>query len=268
MTASGPNVESLAMDARAQVASLCSTFLEGLLELLGAKLYGVYLYGAVAFPETTYTGDIDFHVILNDSLSDDEIMAVNDLHAALARDFPPLGAELDGYYILLEDTRSLDPPTHQLRKDLVDESWALHCAHIRAARCIALYGPDPRFIYPEPSWSEIEKALRGEMAYVEEHLDSYPDYCVLNLCRLMYSYETRDVVVSKTIAAAWAIDRFSEWRSLIELAQASYAGEATPEDRCFMIREVGKFLHFAKERIRTSGGSSTMRAKSAKNGAR
>ena len=243
------------MNARAQVASLCSTFLEGLLGLLGDKLHGVYLYGAMAFPETTYTGDIDFHVILNDALSDDEISAVNDLHAALARDFPPLGAELDGYYILLEDTRSLDPPTHQLRKDLVDDSWALHCAHIRAARCIALYGPDPRFIYPEPSWSEIEKALRGEMAYVEEHLDPYPDYCVLNLCRLMYSYETRDVVVSKTTAAAWAIERFSEWRSLIELAQASYAGQATPEDREGMKGQVGSLLQFARARIEESSGT-------------
>ena len=244
------------MDAREQVASLCSTFLEGLLELLGAKLHGVYLYGAVAFPETTYTGDIDFHVILDDSLTDDEITAANELHAALSRDFPPLGAELDGYYILLKDTRSLDPPTHQLRTDRVDGSWALHCAHIRAGRCIALYGPDPRFIYPEPGWSEIEKALRSEMAYVEEHLARYPDYCILNLCRLVYSYETRDVVVSKTIAATWAVDAFSQWRHLIELAQASYAGEATPEDRRFMIDEVGKLLCFARKRIRASRGSS------------
>ena len=249
------------MNARAQVANLCSTFLEGLLELLGAKLHGVYLYGAVAFPETTYTGDIDFHVILDGSLTDDEVRAVNNLHAALARDFPPLGAELDGYYILLKETRSLDPPTHQLRKDLVDDSWALHCAHIRAARCIALYGPDPRFIYPEPGWPEIEKALRGEMAYVEEHLEPYPDYCILNLCRLMYSHETRDVVVSKTAAAAWALDQFSEWRPLIEMAQASYAGEATLEDRRFMVDEVDKLLSFAKERIHTSRGSGNVCAR-------
>ena len=237
------------MDARAQVASLCSTFLEGLLELLGEKLHGVYLYGAVAFPETTYTGDIDFHVILNDSLTDDEVAAVNDLHAALARDFPPLGAELDGYYILLEDTRSLDPPTHQLRKDLVDGSWALHCAHIRAGRCIALHGPDPRLVYPEPTWTEIEEALRGEMGYVEAHLTEYADYCILNLCRLMYSHETRDVVVSKTAAAAWALDQFSEWRTLIEAAQASYAGRATPEDCEAMKARIGALLDFARTRI-------------------
>jgi hypothetical protein len=256
------------MDARAQVASLCSTFLEGLLELLGKKLHGVYLYGAVAFPETTYTRDIDFHVILNDSLTDDEIAAVNNLHSSLARDFPPLGEELDGYYILLKDARSPDPPTHQLRKDLVDESWALHCAHIRAARCIALYGPDPRFIYPEPSWPKIEEALRAEMTYVEEHLETYPDYCILNLCRLIYSYETLDVVVSKTIAAAWAVDAFPQWTHLIELAQASYAGEATPEDHCFMIDEVGKLLGFAQGRIRTSRPLDNVLAKPARSGAR
>jgi predicted nucleotidyltransferase len=256
------------MDARERVAELCSTFLERLLEILGDKLHGVYLYGAVAFPETTYTGDIDFHVILDGALTGDEVSAMTGLHEALARDFPPLGAELDGHYILLEDTRSLDPPTHQLREGVVDDSWALHCAHIRAGRCIALYGPDPRFIYPEPGWPEIEEALRGEMEYVEEHLDQYPDYCILNLCRLMYSYETRDVVVSKTAAAAWVLDAFPHWRRLIELAQASYAGASTPEDRRLMIDEVGELLGFAQERILTSRGAGGANAKQAGSGAR
>lgn len=31
---------------------------------LANKLYGLYVYGAVAFPEDVLTGDIDFHVIL------------------------------------------------------------------------------------------------------------------------------------------------------------------------------------------------------------
>ncbi|MFC2099382.1 aminoglycoside adenylyltransferase domain-containing protein, partial [Candidatus Bipolaricaulota bacterium] len=61
------------------------------------------------------------------------------------------------------------------------------------------------------------EALVGERQYVAKHLSQYPDYCVLNLCRLIYSHRTGDVVVSKFGAAAWAIDAFPEWRGLIDL---------------------------------------------------
>jgi hypothetical protein len=114
------------------IAGLCQALVHGLRQVLGDKLYGVYVYGAAAFSEAAPTGDIDFHVILAAPLTDVEQVAVRDLHAALARDYPPLGAELDGYYLLLTQARQSSPPTHQLRPEMVDASWALHRAHIRA----------------------------------------------------------------------------------------------------------------------------------------
>ncbi len=231
------------------IQDLCRALLAGLKAALGDKLYGVYVYGAAAFPESTCTGDIDFHVVLTETLTDEEHSAIDELHSALARDYPPLGAGLDGYYILLEEARHTSPPVHQLRPDISDVSWALHREHIRAGRCIILHGPEPRQIYPPVTWAELESALRGELKYVEAHLDDYPDYCILNLCRLMYSFETRDVVVSKTTAAGWAQRAFPRWRQHIEIAQRSYARQATPQDRQFIVAEVRGFFHFACERI-------------------
>ena len=135
-----------------EIQDLCQAFLRGLNAALGSKLYGLYLYGALAFPEPGPTGDIDFHVILKERLNDREKSQLNDLHAALARDFPPLGAELDGYYILLEEARQKSPPRHQLLPDVTDNAWALHRQHVRAGRCIVLHGPDPRQVYPAASW--------------------------------------------------------------------------------------------------------------------
>lgn len=232
------------------IQDLCRAFLHGLNAVLGDKLYGVYLYGAVAFPDSSPTGDIDFHVILKDSLSDKERSKINRLHTRLARDFPPFGGELDGYYIRLEEARQVSPPRNQLLTHVVDNSWALHREHIRAGRCIVLQGPDPTQVYPAASWPEIERALQGELKYVEEHLDVYPDYCILNLCRLMYSFETRDVVISKAAAAAWAWDIFLQWRCHIETAKKSYARQATTEDVEFVRSEVNNLFRFACERIR------------------
>ena len=170
------------------IQDLCQAFLNGLKAALGDNLYGVYLHGAVAFPETTNTGDIDFHVILAERLSEGEHSEIKQLHAKLADDFPPLGIGMDGYYLLLEDARGTAQPGSQSSPFSVDDAWALHRAHIRAGRCIVLHGPDPKQIYPSATWVELEADLEEQLQYVEAHLEVYPAYCILNLCRLMTSF--------------------------------------------------------------------------------
>jgi hypothetical protein len=130
-----------------------------------------------------------------------------------------------------------------------DDSWALHREHIRAGRCIVLCGPDPATVYQPATWPEIDKALRGELAYVEQHLHKHPDYCILNLCRLVYSYETRQVVVSKATASDWACLVLPEWRPLIEAAKKSYAHGANPQERQFMLADAPNLFAFARQRI-------------------
>jgi hypothetical protein len=224
-------------------------FAKGLKRILGRNLYGAYIYGAAAFPDAFPTGDIDYHVILKSGLTDSERSELEMFHESLAEQYPPLGGEMDGYYILLADARREAPPRSQMWRRATDDSWALHREHIRAGRHIILHGPEPTEIYPPASWPEIESALYGELNFVEKHLHEHPDYCILNLCRLMYSFETKDVVVSKAQASDWACDALPEWKHLIELAGKSYASQATAEDRQCMLAEVGALLEFAHTRI-------------------
>ncbi|MCD5417522.1 DUF4111 domain-containing protein [Candidatus Bipolaricaulota bacterium] len=232
-----------------QVSIIGQAFVNGLKDILGKKLYGVYIYGASAFPDTLPIRDIDFHVILNSELTDEERLRLEKLHKSLAQKYPPLGGEFDGYYILLKDALRKTPPKSQMWKRATDNSWALHREHILAGRHIILYGPEPKEIYPPATWPEVETSLYGELDYIEKHLRDYPDYCILNLCRLIYSFETRDVAVSKAQASDWASNALPQWRRHIELARKSYARQATPEGRWFMLAEVGKFLGFVKGRI-------------------
>jgi hypothetical protein len=188
-------------------------------------------------------------VILNDPLDEGEKLALKELHTALASDYPPLGAELDGYYILLYEARRSSPARHQWLDGVVDNSWALHRAHILAGRCIILSGPDPKQIYPKPTWSELESDLQGELDYVARHLGDYPAYCVLNLCRLMYSFETRDVVVSKAGSSRWADEAFPEWTSLIDAVRKAYQGMAIRDERELLKSEVGDCFDIARRYI-------------------
>ena len=236
------------------IAELCYAYRDCLKGTLGEKLVGLYVYGASIFPETEATGDVDFHAILSEALTDAERAGVNAIHEEMARSFPPLGEELDTYYLLLDQVRrpQPDPPGHQVLTDVVDSSWALHREHMLAGRCVILHGPQPSELSPAPTWDEIEEALRGELAYVVDHLQEYPGYGILNLCRLMYSYQTRDVVVSKFASAQWVKTRFPEWGDLIDRAGASYRGTATNADWTIMRREIAAFLDFATTQIETA----------------
>lgn len=234
--------------------SLCTAFLRELNRILDDKLAAVYLHGATVFPETGATGDIDCHVLLREPPDEQERRTLAELHQALARDFPPLGGELDAYYILMADARQAAPPRHQLRPEIVDGSWALHRAHMLAGRCIVLWGPEPQQVLPPPTWPELDQALQGELEYVQQHLDRYPAYCVLNLCRLLFSYTTGDVVISKRASADWALEALSQWRPAVEAALRAYDGLATTQDEALLRSQVRPLFHFARRRIETSRG--------------
>jgi hypothetical protein len=236
-------------DLPQQVKDVCEAYVGGLKEILGTKLYGVYMHGAAVFPDSGPIQDIDCHVILKSPLNEQEKANVTRLFETLSKRFPPLGGELDSFFILLSDARKTPPPKHQLRPENNDESWALHCTHIRAGRYLRLYGPEPTEIFPAVSWQDISAALDHEIRFIENNL-RYPAYCVLNLCRIVYSFQEGNVVVSKRFSSRWAITQFPEWAPLIEAALKSYEGTATPDDELYLQDKVGSFLAFALECIR------------------
>jgi hypothetical protein len=203
----------------------------------------------MVFPETRQIQDIDFHAVVKRPLTLHQKERIRQLHKRLAQELVPPGVELDGWYILSRDAQQVSPPRHQLYPDTRDNWWALHRAHIRAGYCITLRGEDLGQLFPAPTWSELVAALEAERRYIEEHLSEYPSYCVLNLCRLIYSYTTRDVVISKRTAAEWALDRFASWEHLITAALRVYEGAAEGEDRLLLESKTEQFYQFACSRI-------------------
>lgn len=232
-----------------RIKDICHYFSNHLQNILGEKLHGIYIFGGASSSDSFPKGDIDFHVILSGELTEEEKKLINEMHEDIEEKFPPLGIGMDGYYILLEDACRKSPPRSQMWENAVDKSWALHCEHIRGGHCIVVYGPNPLEIYPEMSWSEIEKALDVEMNYVKKYLEEYPHYSILNLCRLAYSYQAGDVVISKGEAADWALENFPEWKKLIELSIKTYSGDATETDRKYLLSEVENFMKFSVKRI-------------------
>ena len=237
------------MDQQEHIKVIIREFRKRLLIILGGKLHAAYVHGAAAFHDSLPTGDIDFHVILEELLTEPEKQALEDMHEALAREYPPLGGALDGYYILLEDAIKKTPPRSEMWANATDDAWALHREHMLAGCYIVLHGGDPKEICLPRSWPEIEAALLDQIQYIAEHLEVYPDYCILNLCRLIYSFRTKDVVISKAKASEWALVAIPEWKWLVALARRSYERKATSQDRAVMLREVKNFYAYAISQI-------------------
>lgn len=137
------------------------------------------------------------------------------MHRTLSSRFR-FGKALDGLYIPLSKASKRSIPTRlifaangRVHKNGRDDAWALHRQHLRQGACIILYGPKPRTILLPPSWNEIERALNTEISFTKKVLDKYPFWTVLNLCRLIYSFENRQVVISKIQACGVGGERIT-----------------------------------------------------------
>ena len=103
---------------------------------------------------------------------------------------------------------------------------------------------------PSPSWDEIERALNLEISFAKKVIHKYPYWTVLSLCRLVYSFENKHVVVSKIQAAKWALRKLPDhWRTLIQSALRVYLKKQKLADQEMLKRNSDAFFKFASTRI-------------------
>ena len=219
------------------VSALSDALRQGLDRILGDAFASLFLYGAVAFPRPeAWRIDFDYHALVHRPLHDADRGQIDALASELAQ-MSELGAELDGYFVLLADAGRPEPPRHQLDLRMRDNVWALHRADIHAGRYFIASGIDPRGIVPEPTWPELEAGLRAEMHFVETHPDAQA-FGILNSARILYSFEMRDVVLSKFQAGTWALESIPPaWNDGVRAAMRWYeraprAGDENLLDDC------------------------------------
>src|SRR5918992_3284910 len=222
MTA-GVSLEALPERARAAWLALA----DALRGILGDDLVAIWAHGGtIAINDAPHAADLDTHVIVARQPDEATARRIDEAHDAIARDHD---VEWDTWYVLAADARRADPPHHAFRQGRRDTSWAIHRAHWLAGRCIALHGPGPAALVPEPTWPELETELDRELEHIERHVlegDTDPfeaTYAILNGSRIMHAVETGSVAISKAGAGRWALGHLpARWHPAVRAATRAY----------------------------------------------
>ena len=240
--------------------ALAERFRQGLVDVLGNRLKAGYLIGSIVFERTVLrTADVDFYVVTHRALGPRDKEALGRMHRDLSRRFPPL-QDLDGYYLSTAAAKSTRRPRGlvyaqdgRVRPGRLNETWALDRAHLWARAVVRIAGGDPRGIFRRPAWREIARELDREGVALRKDLARHPTYSVLNLCRLMHTWATRDPVTSKRASGEWARTALpADWRDLIDAALRAYRGRDGPGDRRVLRTQVRLFFEFARSWIRAA----------------
>lgn len=237
-------------------------------EILGDQLVGMYLFGSLANGDFDNASDIDVLFVIERRVSEPEFSALKEMHARINKLDSPWAIQLEVSYIPRDALFRHDPNNkthpHMDRGNNEVLHWMAHESdwiiqrYILRERGVHILGPDLQTLVDPVSVDERRRAVAEVLPlWVNRILEDpsvinkrgYQSYCVLSLCRMLYTLKTGDII-SKRVAAQWAKENLaSHWRPLIERAwigRQSPDLDADPED----VRETCAMMRFTLQQIK------------------
>jgi hypothetical protein len=218
-----------------ELNELLTGLVAGVRAALGPGLVGAYLQGGFALGSADRDSDVDFIMVAQDELTNDEVRVLQQLHARVY-DLPcPWAQHLEGSYFpratlqplsrsgellwyLEHGDRSLTRSAHC--NTLVDR-WVLR------THGIILAGPDPAtLVEPIPVELLRQGILREIRGWGREILDNpdrfhnrfYQSFIVLSYCRMLHDLQAGRIS-SKRAGTEWAKANVDpSWSGLIDRA--------------------------------------------------
>ena len=201
------------------VTAILENIVNSYKNILDNNLIGIYLHGSLAMdcfnPDVS---DIDFLVIVRETLSFNDKRKLVDILLKLSKDGPGKGLEMS---VLLEkDAKNFKHPTpyilhySNVYKATYEANHSYFCedgedpdlaAHITVtrARGICIYGSSIEDIFSPVPRKDYLKSIYFDIADSREEILDSPMYIILNLCRVLY-YLKEEVICSKKEGGQWA----------------------------------------------------------------
>jgi hypothetical protein len=240
--------------------------------ILGDNFCGAYLQGSFAVGDADAYSDVDFVVVTQTSVNDDQVRALRSLHARFPTQAVDWARHLEGSYIPKASLRRPDPSrasywyvdngSPDLERSNHDNTavvrWVLR------EYGIALDGPEPASLVDVVSADELRGEIRGTIRETAQELHASTDsleepwsawlqpHVVLSYCRMLHTLSTGRVG-SKLAAGQWALGALDRrWAPLIQRALDDrpdpWLRVYRPADRD-IIAETLEFVDYALKRV-------------------
>jgi hypothetical protein len=200
--------------------------------ILSDNFCAAYLQGSFAIGSADEHSDVDFIVATHGEIADEQLAALQPMHARIYALASPWAQHLEGSYIPKDRLRSVDPEhTRFLFLDNGASELVLddHCntAVVRwvlREHGVVLAGPDPASLVDPVAPEQLrEEALRMIGIHIDWAREGAMNrwkqpYLVLTFCRMLHTLHA-GVVASKREAGEWACDTLDQkWTDLIQRA--------------------------------------------------
>jgi hypothetical protein len=214
----------------ADLNRLLTELVEGVRATLRGNFVGAYLQGSFAVGDADEHSDVDFIVVTNDEVTQEQRAELQLLHQRLYEQPTPWAQHLEGSYVPRRTLQRLDPerrPLLYLDNGATEFTLDNHdnTAVVRWSlreHGVVLAGPDPKALVDPVSPDQLREDVRwalNEWAAWFRSIDSIDRrslaVAVLSVCRVLHTLVT-GVVSSKRDAGEWALRELDqEWASLI-----------------------------------------------------
>lgn len=237
----------------------------GVEDIFGRVLTGFYLTGSLTYGDfEPGRSDIDLAAVLEAPSNPEQIERIGKLHQATEQKFKQWANRIECSYIPRAMLAEVLPPKEPRpyfgagifypAADYGNE-WLIN-RHFLYQNGVTIIGPDFKTLAAPVEIKDLKEAcirdlrrewvpkINDEKFLANSH---YQSYVVLNLCRILCAIVNSDMV-SKKVAADWAKEKYPQFKSLIETAQAWHYG--TEMDCLFQTVDFIKFAVALTENIK------------------
>jgi predicted nucleotidyltransferase len=252
-----------------EVNTLLEALRQGVQQILGTQLTGMYLFGSLTSGDFDADSDVDVLIVTANPVDDRTFNALYAMHLDLSKMANPWADQLEVSYIPQAHLRRYDPahanhphldrdPGETLHWKQHGVDWIIQRQALRL-RGIVIDGPAlTTLIDPVPA-EVIRQANRDMLAAWAPEFDTVPEwirrrggqsYTVLTMCRVLYSLSLGEPV-SKPAASRWALTALDpRWKPLIEGAWVGRHHPDTPAEPGDLAETVA-FVRYVVEMSRT-----------------
>lgn len=246
---------------------------DSLQSILSGNFVGAYLQGSFAVSDFDIHSDVDFIVVIEEELSDEQVGALQVMHERIYGLDSPWAQHLEGSYFpekILRDHSQrgkklwyLDHGARSLIRS--DHCNTLVVRWVIREKGVTLVGPPPETLVDPISANmlrlEIMEVITGwgreilDVAHRRYNNRFYQGYIVLNFCRMLHDLHT-GVIGSKRAGAEWAKAHLDpSWSGLIDRAWScrpnpavSVRQPADPADFASTLEFVHYAINYAMEK--------------------